>query len=181
MNTEVLQLRPRFRFHTEMTQREIMDSFQQELTHNNPDNFSAILTDYHIHVSFPKETQRLWTPTMEISMEKNLQNNETLVRVLLAPASNIWMIIMFFTITTSTAVFIGLMLGISQLMIDNEPWAFYVIPIGIAFLTFLYLSARQGRELARKEMPRLKKFADQVFHCDCIMKSDTMQQTETQK
>jgi len=173
MNTETLQLRPRFRFHTEMTQADIMDSFQHELTHNNPDKLNAILTDYHIHVSFPKESQRLWTPTMEISMEKNLQTSETLVRVLLAPASQIWMVIMFFAITTSTAVFIGLMLGISQVMIDNEPWAFYVMPIGIAFLAFLYITARQGRELARKDMPKLKKFADQVFHCDCMMKNST--------
>jgi hypothetical protein len=63
------------------------------------------------------------------------------------------------------------MLGISQVMIEQEPWGFYVAGLCTVVLLGLYLIARQGRLLARKEMPELKKFADQVFECDCLMKA----------
>ena len=168
MDTASLELRPRFRFKTEFSRSQVIERFKEELSQNNPNEFSGVLTDFHIEVRFPTTKQRVWTPHMEVSLEEDLQEQKTIVRVLLAPASTIWTLIMFFTITISTAIFIGLMLGLSQVMIDNEPWAFYIIPLGLLFLLFLYLIARQGRILARKEMPELKAFADQVFRCDCL-------------
>jgi hypothetical protein len=168
MNTETFVLRPRFRFYSKMSRTEIVEKFRKELSENNPNRFIGMLTDFHIQVSFPPEVHKLWTPNMEIGLEENLQDGTTLVRVLLAPVSTIWTLIMFFAVTISTAVFIGIMLGISQWMIDSEPWAFYVVPFGLAALLILYLIARQGRTLARAEMPQLKQFADQVFECDCM-------------
>ncbi len=168
MNTPTLTLRPRFRFKTDLTRSQIVERFREELNQNNPKKFSGVMTDFHIEVKFPPERQRIWTPHLEIGLEEDLQDQKTIVRVLLAPASTIWTLIMFFTITISTAVFIGLMLGVSQMMVDNEPWAFYVVPFGLTILLILYLVARQGRTLARAEMPELKAFADQVFHCDCL-------------
>lgn len=171
MNSQSLALRPRFRFTSEMSRSQIIDKFRKELNENNPQGFTGVLTDHHIQIRFPAHKHRLWTPYMEISLEENLQDNSTLVRVLLTPVSPIWTLIAFLLIVTSTSIFISLMLGVSQLMIEQEPWGFYVAGLCTVFLLLLYLIARQGRVLARKEMPELKKFADQVFECDCLMKA----------
>ncbi len=171
MDAQSLALRPRFRFTSEMSRNEIVEKFRKELNENNPEGFTGVLTDFHIQIRFPAHKHRLWTPYMEIALEENLQDRTTLVRVLLTPISPIWMLIMFLLIVTSTSIFISLMLGISQIMIEQEPWGFYLAGLCAVVLLGLYLIARQGRLLARKEMPALKKFADQVFGCDCLMKA----------
>jgi len=177
MDKNLLPLRPRFRFSTDLSRAEVIERLRQELSQNNPEGFKGILADYHIEIFYPPQKQRVWTPHLEISLEEDLSERKTFVRILLAPASTIWTLIMFFTITISTTVFIGLMLGISQVMLQNEPWAFYVVPLGLVALLALYLIARQGRILARKEMPKLKAFADQVFQCDCLGESQKLKFT----
>ncbi len=171
MDAQSLALRPRFRFKSEMSRNEIIEKFRKELNENNPEGFTGVLTDFHIQIRFPAHKHRLWTPYMEIGLEENLQDKTTLVRVLLTPVSPIWTLVAFLLIVASTSIFISLMLGISQIMIEQEPWGFYVAGLCTLILVGLYLIARQGQVLARKEMPILKKFADQVFECDCLMKA----------
>jgi hypothetical protein len=168
MNTNDLKLRPRFHFNTSMSRDEIVEKFRKELSENNPHQFTGMLTDFHIQIKFPAHLHKLWTPHMEINLEENLQDKSTSVRVLLAPVSTIWTLIVFLGIVVSTSIFIGLMLGVSQWMIEQEKWGFYIVGFGSIVLALLYLIARQGRTLSRKEMPQLKEFADQVFECDCM-------------
>lgn len=163
-----IEMRPRFRFESPLSMRDIVGKFRHKLQNDNPMRFHASLLDFHIVVKYPKEKRHFWSPQLDISLEENLETGKTLLRCMLAPAPSVWTMFMFFYAVTGFAALIGLMLGISQISLDHWAWGFFVMGGGLIGIVVLWLLAKEGQHLAKDESWQLKQFIDEALDCDCM-------------
>jgi len=60
---------------------------------------------------------------------------------------------------------LGLMYGLSQLMVKEPPYGLLAVPLSIALMGGVYLVAFIGQRMAHAQMHELKQFFDETL-CD---------------
>jgi hypothetical protein len=64
---------------------------------------------------------------------------------------------MFAYLSIGVIEFFAIMFGVSQQLAGESPWAYWIIPIGVAIAAILWAAAQAGQKLADQEMRRMKK------------------------
>lgn len=176
-----LSFRPRFKFTSNLRKTEIVDRVVSNLKTSNPLRIKASVIDYHIVLKMPDDKKHLWSPQMDVNLECEQNEQQTIVRCYINPAPNIWTLFMFLYALFGFIAVIGLMLGLSQVTLNQTPYMFYLV-LGAAIGSIvLYLMAQQGKFMARDEMIQLKLFFDQCLNCDCFHISEEQRKMITQE
>jgi len=162
-----LAFRPRFRFYSELSVDEVATSI---FNHQSKDGFKPKMRHVQDHVILTIfETQRhYWSPQMDISLEKDEDNQKTLVRCLIGPMPAVWTLFMFVYGFFGFIGFVGLTLGLSQWTLKSTMWGFWLLPVSLLGMLAMFWVSIEGKKLAEKEMHLLKHFVDDALGCDCL-------------
>ena len=114
------------------------------------------IIDHHIILKIPVEEQHYWSPQLSLELEKVEQG--TLVRGLFGPKPAVWTMFMFFYSAVGFFTLMGLMYGLSQWMIKQEPVALWSVPAGLMLIFCIHIVAKTGKSLGKDQMIRLHNF-----------------------
>ncbi|QDP86189.1 hypothetical protein FNJ88_11760 [Chryseobacterium sp. SNU WT5] len=153
---------PRFKIYTDISREEYTEylrGFLNERTHEytgNVNNEAAI-------IRVKTENDHYWKPCLSLRTEIDTEENKTLIRGIFGPTSAVWTFFMFlnFIFGIMWMVTITLWYVEKQIKSNDFSWALPFSFVMLFLLLLTFLAARVGKYLAREEMAKLRKFAEQ--------------------
>ena len=149
------KLRPRFRYYIPQEQSEIAKSFKNAFAKDDC-IFRGSTLDYHISVDFIKSKRHFWTPQMDLNLEK--YEDGTLIRGLIGPRAAIWTVFMFFYTLAGLLGLGGVIIGSTQLSMNEYPAALWLIPFSLAIFLVVYLLGQTGKRIGSSDSVQLHEF-----------------------
>tara|TARA_Y100000782_G_C10186664_1_gene267046 strand:- start:4680 stop:5189 length:510 start_codon:yes stop_codon:yes gene_type:complete len=159
-----LELRPRFRLVTPLSRVQLLDKLHAHLKHNNR-GFTGTIRDYHVVIKVPKDQVHYWSPQLDLSLSEH-EKGGTLIRCLLGPKPTVWTKFMFFYAAFGLVAVFGLMIGMSQITLENTPWGMWAFGSSSLALIAIYFIAQAGKKMGHDQMHLLYDFLlDELNHC----------------
>jgi len=163
-----LEFRPRFRFHTPLSTDDVIRRVETYFDTSGTDDVVINNVKDHIVVEIPIAKRHFWSPHMDVNLEFDDFENQTLVRCLIGPSPTVWTMFMFFYGFFGFMAFVGLTLGMSQWTLQKPMWGFWFVPAALIGMALMYGISYEGKKLAHDEMRALKHFLDRALDCDCF-------------
>jgi hypothetical protein len=139
---------------------EVLKMLRQAISDSST-NYSGSIVDNHVILTVPREDQHYWSPQLSLEVEKD--DDGTLIRGLFGPKPSVWTMFMFFYTGMGFFTLMGLMWGVSQQMIGQDPYGYWFAVVGLALLLLIYFIASIGKGMGRKQMHGLYEFYNQAI------------------
>jgi len=154
MSTEdnKLRLRPRFRKKIELPSEEVKERIHASIK-NNSALCTGKIVDNHIILKIPTAQQHYWSPQLTLELEKD--NNATLLRGLFGPKPGVWTMFVFFYSAVGFLTLMGLIFGLSQMMLKMDAYGLWSVPVGAVLLLGLFILSKIGQGLGQEQMHQL--------------------------
>lgn len=116
----------------------------------------------HFIIRIHESKRHFWSPQMDISIRKDDESDDTVVRCLLAPAPVVWTMFMFFYALAGFGALVGFMIASSQYSLDKDMWGLWMAGGSAIFGVLLFVFAQFGKRLSHDEMRLFKSFIDEM-------------------
>jgi hypothetical protein len=149
-------LKPRFKCHVSHEPDEILQIFKDNL--NNPDcKYCGKISKGHIFIDIPNEEQKIWSPQLEVVVEK--EGTQTTIKGLFAPKPTFWTFFIFLHFVLGVGFFIFLALAYANSVAGNDStlW-YYGMGSMIILWILLYVLGQYGKMKAKVQMEDLRNF-----------------------
>ncbi len=150
-----LRIRPRFKEVVELPSEQIKVLIKEHLK-NNPDVCKGEIVDHHVILKIPKKDQHYWSPQLGLELENT--ENGTLIRGLFGPKPGVWTMFVFFYSAIGFLTLLGLLFGISQMMLDMDAYGLWFVPVGLLLLIGLFIMSKVGQSMGKQQMHQLRDF-----------------------
>jgi len=167
-----LEFRPRFRFLSPLSVEAIANLLLKESSSDSSKGLVLTKAKDHLVLDVHNELRHFWSPHMDVSLEKDEDSEQTLVRCLIGPSPTVWTMFMFFYGLFGFLAFVGLTLGMSQWTLKREMWGFWFLPVAAIGMIVMYFISYEGKKLSHDEMRNMKQFIDRALDCDCFALSE---------
>ncbi len=157
---KVLALRPRFRFEIADTPEDVKQKIQNALDTESNILKGNIVKDYVV-LKIPESQQHYWSP--QLSLEIEATNDGSRIRGLYGPKPGVWTMFVFFYSFIGFLTMLGLIFGLSQMMLKMEPYGLWAVPAGTVILVGLFIISKIGQRLGMDQMHQLKVFLDEAL------------------
>lgn len=157
-----LEFRPRSRFATSMSVKEVKARISGQITTDNPDKLVLGGSGQHLVLGFSEVQHHVWTPRMDIDISE--VEDGSVVRCLIGPAPNVWMLFMAAYLVITLIGLTGLTLGMAQQLLKITVWGYFLALPMPFFGVGMWLLAQAGKRRSRAEMDVLKAFMDRTVH-----------------
>ena len=147
-------MRPTYLLESAISADALMECLQRAFA-QHPDEFQSQFRRGHAMVSILESKRHFWSPWLHL--ETHEMDQGCLLRVRFSPHPSIWTGFMFAYLALVVVGFFALMMGISQQLAQQSPWAYWVIPGCLAIAVILWLASQAGQRLANAEMRRMKE------------------------
>lgn len=161
-----LEFRPRFRFATPLSTGTVRERIGDKVLRANPKGLVLDGSGGHMTLRYPMTARRSWTPEMSVDVED--QDGVTIVRCLIGPAPNIWMMFVGGYIFWSFFAIVGITLGVSQQVVKETPWGYWLLVPALIGSVIMFGMVQEGKRRSHHEMRELKTFVDEALGCDCF-------------
>jgi hypothetical protein len=119
------------------------------------------IVDNHVMLRIPKNQQQYWSPQLHLELEDNVDG--TLIRGLFGPKPGVWTMFVFFYSAIGFLTMLGLIFGLSQMMLKMNAFGLWIVPVGSILLIGLFLISKFGQKLGFEQMQQLKLFVDKAL------------------
>jgi hypothetical protein len=155
-----LRFRPRFRLIVDKPPNELIESIRKAIDKNQAICTGEIV-DHHIILKVPKSQQHYWSPQLALELEAN--DSGTMVRGLFGPKPNVWTMFVFFYSSIGFLTTMGLIFGLSQMMLKMSAYGLWSVPIGGLLLIGLFVMSKVGQNLGKSQMDQLSNILQSVL------------------
>ncbi|MBU4537584.1 MAG: hypothetical protein L6264_06450 [Weeksellaceae bacterium] len=157
-----IRARPRFKIITGISREDytvLLKNFLQEKSNfysGNINSETAIIT-------VKSESDTYWKPCLSLRTEHDAEENKTVIKGVFGPTSAVWTFFMFlyFIFSILWMVFITIWFVEKQINSHDFPWAFLASLVTLFFLAATYAATRYGQYKAKREMQKLREFAEE--------------------
>lgn len=147
-----LRFRPRFRLIVDKPPDELTESIRKVIDKNQTICTGEVI-DHHIILKVPKSQQHYWSPQLALELEAN--DGGTLIRGLFGPKPNVWTMFVFFYSSIGFLTTMGLIFGLSQMMLNMNAYGLWAVPVGGLLIIGLFVMSKVGQNLGRSQMDQL--------------------------
>jgi hypothetical protein len=125
---------------------------------------AGMVVDYKIE----PQNQRFWSPHLSIQLnrleaeESSSGPDRTEAFCRFSPRPEIWTMVMAIYMVASCCSLAAIVYGGVQLALKETPWAFVVLPIGMAVIAGLHTASLIGQRLSRDQMQLLRSRWDRT-------------------
>ena len=156
-----IRSRPRFKIYTEISKENYTELLQKFLAERK-DEFSGNVNTEAAIISVKTETDQYWKPCLALRTEIDTEENKTVIRGIFGPTAAVWTFFMFlnFIFGILWMVFITIWFVEKQIKSNDFPWALSASFAVLFCLMMTFLAARIGKIKAKKEMQKLREFAE---------------------
>jgi len=139
------RVRPRFEHTLELSREVAREKILTALAARTPALEVRPFPEF-IGLHIPEAERRHWSPRLFISLEATPEG-KTRIEGIYGPEIEVWSVFLYgYLLTGLLGTFSGIY-GCAQLVIDDEPWAFYVTGAMAIIAGLLYLAAQLGQKL----------------------------------
>ncbi|HEY0864546.1 MAG TPA: hypothetical protein VGD97_10620 [Lacunisphaera sp.] len=139
------RVRPRFEHTIELSREATRAQILAALAEKAPQLEVKSFPEF-IGLHIPAAERHRWSPRLFLSLEPT-PGGGTRIEGIYGPEIEVWAVFLYgYLITGLLGTFSGLY-GCAQLVIDDEPWAFYVTGSMAVIAGLLYLAAQLGQKL----------------------------------
>jgi len=156
MNSEEIQLRirPRFKREVDFSQKVVKEKILAGLQ-DKSESWHGKIVDNHVILKIPTDQQHYWSPQLTLELEKH--GNSTLIRGLFGPNPGVWTMFVFFYSAIGFLTLMGLIFGLSQMMLKMNAYGLWSVPAGGFLLIGLFVMSKIGQRLGHDQMSQLNK------------------------
>lgn len=163
-----LRLRPRFRLRVGLDPDEVMRRFEERIAAGDlPCNLE--LYEHQVEFSILESDRHFWSPFLNLIVESG--RGQTHLRGKYGPNVNVWSMFLAAYAALGIGGTIGLILGMSQLQLDQSPDGLWISAGCAVAAVVVYGIGRIGRSLAHPQMIVFHEFVERVFG-DSIVEID---------
>lgn len=150
-----LRVRPRFRESVRLSSEQIKSNIK-DLLSTNPEICTGEIVDHHVILKIPKDQQHYWSPQLNLELEDSKKG--TLIRGLFGPKPGVWTMFVFFYSAFGFLTLLGLIFGLSQMMLKMNAYGLWAVPAGTFVIVGLFVMSKIGQNLGKKQMHQLHDF-----------------------
>lgn len=160
-------IRPRFRVEVPYSPEEILKKIRAKLSSDTAECKGKAVhgfASFRVH-----ETERhYWSPQLSVMIEE-LENGEgSLLRGLYGPAPNVWTMFVFFYSALGFLLLVVLLIGTSNLSLDEPATVLWWAPVLVVLLLSTYLVSFFGQKLGHDQMESLHTFLEECLGMDIL-------------
>jgi len=162
-----VEIRPRFKRHTELTEKEVLGLFQEGLDSDKA--VQGYIVDHHIYLSIPKDDRHFWSPQLAVELVDDVEGVETEIRALFGPSPSVWMMYIFFYSLLGFLSMVVLIIGFSRWNLGLSAGILWFIPVLLLLIGLAIGTAKTGQKLGHDQMLLLYDFfnntmGDKMWH-----------------
>jgi len=157
MNTQEnkLRIRPRFKEIVALSPEQVTGNIREQLA-ANANVCKGEIIDHHVILKIPSQHQHYWSPQLSLELEEH--DAGTLIRGLYGPKPGVWTMFVFFYSAFGFLTLMGLLFGLSQLMLKMDAYGLWAAPVGAVILIGLFVVSKVGQNLSKQQMRQLHDF-----------------------
>lgn len=156
------ELRPRFRLQTPLSEERVFDLIKEELKKDK--TVRGVVVKKYAILKMPIEDVHFWSPELQLRIdfdEFDPDPKHTLIKCLIGPKQSVWLLFTFTYGVVGFVTFFAGSFGLVQLLQGKSSWLIWFIPVGLIFLSTVWLVAHFGKKTARNQMLHLINF---IYH-----------------
>lgn len=152
--------RPRFKMYTHLTKESYTEHLRDYLEVHKEEFWGNINTEMAT-ICVKTKNDHFWKPHLSLSTQ--MEDEQLVIRGIFGPSSAVWTCFMFFyfLFTILWMTFFTMFYVEKQIKSHDYPWALTASFVMLFLILATYVSARIGQILAKKEMLKLRKFAEE--------------------
>ena len=165
MNTEETNLdkirnRPRFKMFSLLSKEDYAINLKEYLN-SHSDEFEGNVNNEVATICVKTPEDNYWNP--QLALRTETEDGKTVVRGIFGPSSAVWTFFMFlyFLFTIFWMTFFTMFYVEKQIKSNEYPWALTASFVMLFFIGLTYAAARFGQFKGKKEMLKLRKFAEE--------------------
>lgn len=147
-----LRLRPRFKKKVDFALDEVKERIKSSIN-ENAELCKGKIVDNHVILKIPSAQQHYWSPQLTLELQK--ENEATIIRGLFGPKPTVWTMFVFFYSAIGFLTLMGLIFGLSQMMLKMNPYGLWSVPIGGTILIGLFIMSKIGQGFSQDQMHQL--------------------------
>ena len=127
------------------------------------ENYSGNINNEAAIINVKTDNNPYWKPCLALRTEIDPEENKTVIRGIFGPTAAVWTFFMFlnFIFGILWMVFITIWFVEKQIKSNDYPWALSASFIILFLLLSTFAAARIGKIRAKKEMQKLREFAEE--------------------
>lgn len=156
-NTDDIEIRPRFKLLSKKyTNDQVLENIKIALPTQS--NVDGKVKGTHVFLTIPINEQHFWSPSMEVVVEKNEDDDLTSIRCLIGPKQTVWIMIMFFYISVAVITLFGGIYGLVKWNMGYETKLLWLLPGGVIVEALIFVATKWGQKKGRDQMLYLVSF-----------------------
>lgn len=157
-----IRSRPRFKIFTDISRENYTEQLKQFLEEKS-ENYSGNINNEAAIINVKTDNNPYWKPCLALRTEIDPDENKTVIRGIFGPTAAVWTFFMFlnFIFGILWMVFITIWFVEKQIKSNDYPWALSASFIILFLLLSTFAAARIGKIRAKKEMQKLREFAEE--------------------
>ena len=157
-----IRSRPRFKIFTDISRENYTEQLKQFLEEKS-ENYSGNINNEAAIINVKTDNNPYWKPCLALRTEIDPEENKTVIRGIFGPTAAVWTFFMFlnFIFGILWMVFITIWFVEKQIKSNDYPWALSASFIILFLLLSTFVAARIGKIRAKKEMQKLREFAEE--------------------
>lgn len=157
-----IRSRPRFKIHTAIS-REDYSRLLKKFLDGKSDEYSGNINSETAVITAKDEEDTYWKPCLALRTETDPDEDKTVIRGIFGPSAAVWTFFMFlyFMFGILWMVFITIWFVERQIKSNDFPWALPASFLMLLILLATYFATRFGQYKAKKEMRKLRAFAEE--------------------
>ena len=157
-----IRSRPRFKIFTDISRENYTEQLKQFLEEKS-ENYSGNINNEAAIINVKTDNNPYWKPCLALRTEIDPEENKTVIRGIFGPTAAVWTFFMFlnFIFGILWMVFITIWFVEKQIKSNDYPWALSASFIILFLLLSTFAAARIGKIRAKKEMQKLREFAEE--------------------
>jgi hypothetical protein len=153
------EIRPRFTLKIDCEPEKALEHLTESI--DKEKSITGVRYKQTVFVKTPSWMAHYWSPEMTVRIEKSEFSDDVLVHCLIGPRQAVWAMFALIYAAIGLITCFGGMFGIVQYSTSGSSLWIYVIPIGIALLSSVFVAAKYGQHKGRDQMLHLVSF---VYH-----------------
>ncbi len=155
------ELRPRIKVISKLKKNEVIDLISKKVEDQN-NTYSGWAKSGYALVFAPINEKHIWTPQLNLQIDETEEGTE--IRGVIGPSASVWTAFVFTFALLGFIAFVALLWGLSRLSLDLSTDILWLVPVSLLLIFGIYMIARVGQQLSKKEVQLLKKFVEETFN-----------------
>lgn len=154
-----IRIKPRFKLETTLQKEEFKNHLKSVLEERKQE-FSCNINSEVTLIWVKTEHNNYWKPYLSLRTE--IEDEKMMIRGIFGPSAAVWTFFMFlyFIFGITIMVFASIWWVTNQIKSQDFPYSIDICITSSLLLVFTFIATKIGQRLGRKEMEKLKSFAE---------------------